>query len=121
MAWALDIAAGVVLGLTFFVLVRLRMLVAPWLGRKLGQWARWLMWVVIGLTMITVANLELFGLRLILNEQFGLTSAFFHELLFALIGFGTGFFLITRYVTGRRENQSAADRRPCGARVGNEP
>lgn len=121
MAWALDIAAGVALGLVFFALVRLRMVVAPWLGRKIGQWARWSMWVVTGVAMIAAANLGLWAVRQVLLQQFGLTEALLHEMVFALAGFGSGFFLLTRYVTRRRENTCVSERVPCGARLSNEP
>ncbi|MEE4185793.1 MAG: hypothetical protein V2J12_08500 [Gammaproteobacteria bacterium] len=121
MAWALDIAAGLALGLLFFALVRLRMIVAPWLGAKVGQWARWSVWVAICVVMIAAANLELWALRQVLHQQFGLTAALLHELVFAVVGFGSGFLLITRYVTRRHENTCAEDRVPCGARLSNEP
>lgn len=120
MVWVLDIVAGLILGLAFFLLVRLRMVVAPWLGQKLGQWARWVMWVFVSVAMIAVANVELFALRRILNQEFGLTSALFHELLFALIGFGSGFWLISRYITRRRE-KCATEQVGTGAPLGSEP
>jgi uncharacterized membrane protein YuzA (DUF378 family) len=120
-AWALDTAAGVALGLVLFALVRVRMVVAPWLGMKLGQWARWSVLVVVAALMIAAANFGLWALREILNQQFGLTATLLHEIVFAVVGFASGFVLLTRYVTRRRENTCVADRVPCGARLSNEP
>lgn len=109
MPWFLDAIAGLILAGFFYVLVRLRMRYAPSIGRRFGQWARWTTWVIVGLLMVGIANLELFGLREILRERFGLESPFVHELLFALIAFGVGFWLVARHAGRNRDNADDSD------------
>jgi hypothetical protein len=105
MPWLMDIVAGIALAAIFYGLVRVRMYIAPILRDRYGAPARWTVWVIVGLLMITVANLGLLLLRQALHDQFNLTASFFHELLFASIAFGGGLVLVVLHVTRGRHKK----------------
>lgn len=107
--WFLDFFAGLILALLFYGLVCLRMLVGPMMYHRYGPWARWTAWIIVGLLMIVAANLMLLALRFLLHDQFPLIPPFFHELLFATIAFGGGFFLVAWHVTRQRRNNPQAN------------
>jgi hypothetical protein len=64
--------------------------------------------------MILVANLELLGLRLILQQRFGLHSSLAHEIIFSLVALGAGYFLVSRYATRNQRSGSKQNNSNCG-------
>lgn len=114
MPWLIDMLAGLSLGLLLYWLVRFRMVAAPAMRDRFGAWARWLTWVVIALLMILVANLELFGLRQILKQRFGVNSLLVHEIIFALVALAAGYYMVSRYATRGRRLGSKDKNSNCG-------
>lgn len=103
MHWVLAAAAGVILALAFYSLVRLRILLAPRLGHRFGQWARWTTWVLLIGLMVLLANAGLIVLRNLLTSHHGVEAPFLHEMLYAVVAFVTGFILVTGYVGRNRD------------------
>jgi len=106
MHWLLAATAGLALALIFYALVRLRIILAPRLGERLGQWARWTTWVILIGLMVVFANGGLWMLRNVLTAQYGIDTPFLHEMLYAVVAFVAGFLLVTGHV-GR--NRSTTD------------
>ena len=103
MHWFVAVGAGVLLSLLFYVLVRVRMTVAPKVRDRFGERARGATWVItIGL-MVVVANVGLIVLRQVLHEQHGVVAPFMHEMIYAVIAFAIGFVLVNRHVTRNRD------------------
>lgn len=103
MHWILAAAAGVALALVFYALVCLRIIVAPRLGERFGQGARWATWVLLIAFMVIVANAGLWLLRNFLITQHGVHAPFLHEMLYAVVAFVLGFLLVTRHVGRNRD------------------
>ena len=103
MHWILAAAAGVALALVFYALVCLRITVAPRLGERFGQWARWATWVFLIGLMVILANAGLWVLRLLLTTQHGVDAPFLHEMLYAIVAFVLGFLLVTGHVGRNRD------------------
>jgi uncharacterized membrane protein len=104
MHWLFDIVAGVALALLLYALVRVRMRMAPRMRDRFGDYARWAIWVVtIGL-MVVLANLGLVLLRQLLHSRFGIDVPFPDEMVFAVVAFGVGFFLVFRHVTRNHDS-----------------
>ena len=112
MPWFVDILAGLLLAVMLYWLVRFRMVMAPRMRDRYGNWARWSTWAVIIVLMIVISNLELLGLRQLLHERFGLEAVFIHELLFALVALIGGYFLVSRYAT-RDRGKNAGKKSSC--------
>mgnify|MGYP003401641130 CR=1 FL=1 len=107
MPWIVDILAGLLLAVLLYSLVRFRMLAAPVMRDRFGSWARWGIWVLVALLMIAVANLELIGLRQVLQDWFGEESLLAHEMLFALVALALGYFLVARYVIRKPRDKNS--------------
>lgn len=107
--WIIDFVAGLILAFLFYGLVRLRMYIAPLMRDRYGAWARWTAWGMIGALMVIGANLMLVILRLIHRDSLSLVAPFFHELLFATIAFGGGFFMVAWHTTRQRRRDTNAD------------
>jgi len=108
MPWVLDVAAGVLLALLLYALVRFRMRVAPIMRDRFGPWARWSIWILVAALMIVVANLELIILRQLLHQWFGeQKSTLGHEIIFVLVALVAGYFLVARYVTSKPRDKDS--------------
>jgi hypothetical protein len=102
MHWLFDIAAGTALALILYLLVRVRMQMAPRMRERYGSYARWAVWVLTFALMVVFANLGLSMLRQSLHSQFGIDTPFLDEILFALVAFVIGFYLVFSYVKRNR-------------------
>jgi len=103
MHWLTAVGAGLLLSLIFYVLVRVRMTVAPKMRDRFGDRARWATWVfTIGL-MVILANAGLVLLRQTLHQQFGVEAPFMHEMVYALLAFVVGFALVNWHVRRNRD------------------
>ncbi len=107
MPWIVDVLAGLLLAVLLYSLVRFRMLAAPKMRDRFGAWARWGIWLLVAVSMIAVANLELIGLRRVLHEWFGAESLLPHEILFALVALVSGYFLVARYVVRKPRGKNS--------------
>ncbi len=104
MHWFIDIAAGVFLALLFYALVRVRIFVAPRMRERYGDYARWATWCVTAGLMIALANLGLIQLRKILHSQYSIDAPIQDELVFSLVAFVVGFYLVFRHVARSRSD-----------------
>jgi hypothetical protein len=107
MPWIIDVLAGLLLATLLYALVRLRMKVAPVMRERYGDSARWAIWLLVGILMVAVANLELIWLRRVLHSVFGEQSLLLHEILFALVALAGGYFLVARYVISKPRDKNS--------------
>jgi len=107
MPWIVDVLAGLLLAVLLYALVRFRMLAAPKMRDRFGSWARWAVWLIVGIFMIGIANLELIGLRQLLHEWFGEEALLLHEIVFALVALAAGYFLVARYVISKPRDKNS--------------
>lgn len=110
MTWFYDVADGAIVALIFYALVRFRMKVAPLMRDWFGAWARWATWILVWVAMIAVANIGLNVLRAVLHEM-GVVDPLPHEMLFALVAFVGGFYLVVRHVN-RSRAESKKEKEP---------
>ena len=113
MPWFIDVLAGFFLALALYGLVRFRMMAAPRMKARYGNWARWVTWVLVAILMVVVANLELMALRKILHSSFGFDSSLAHEIIFSLVALLGGYFLVAAYVRRDRKNESSDKDSDC--------
>jgi hypothetical protein len=113
MPWFIDVLAGFILALGLYALVRLRMVVGPWMRARYGGWARWAVWVLVAALMVLLANLELIALREILHSWFKFESLLAHEMIFAIVALLGGYFLVSRYVRRQGKKDSSNSDSDC--------
>ena len=94
--WLFSVASGLTLGLTLYLLTRIRGMLIPYSILQIGEGARRWVWLAMLAAMVIAANLALFGLRkgLLLMEPNRSTLKF--ELVFAAISFVLAIYLVTR-------------------------
>ena len=98
MHWILDIVLGLLLAGLLYTIVRFRMTFAPRMKERYGAAARWATWFLTLMLMVVSANIVLMLLREIV-ELMNVEAPLLDELLFALVAFAVGFWLVARYVT----------------------
>ena len=101
-SWIASTLAGIVLGLTFYGFVRLRMHLGPLIRDKYGNTARRIYWLLTILIMVMSANIALIALRTFLP---GTGSHLMPEMWFILVAVTIAFALISRRVTGNKSDK----------------
>ncbi len=95
-SWLLSILFGIMLGVTLFACVRLRVRLTNWLGLRSGSWRLRTLSFASIIAMIAIANGFLIGLRAAIASAGPTDQLLIMEVLFSLIGFALGYFLVTR-------------------------
>jgi len=96
----IAIIEGVILGVTFYACVRLRMRVAPIMLEKYGQNPRKITWLLSIALMVLLANLGLLLLRTSLFGFVGHDPSIATEACFAITALVTGCLLVLRHTRG---------------------
>jgi len=92
--WIVSALLGVGTGFVYYVCVRLRMFLGPRFREFAGQWFRQLLWVLIFVAVIAVANISLAILRLYLHFANIHEQTTGYETLFAICSLITGLTLV---------------------------
>ena len=95
-SWLLSVLFGIMLGVTLFGCVRLRVWLAHSLGYKTGTWALRILSLTSIAAMIIVANGFLIGLRAAIAGSAANEQTLPMEIVFSIVGFALGYFLVTR-------------------------
>ncbi len=95
-SWLVSTVAGLLVGLAFYVCVRLRIVLGPAARGRYGNMARRGVWLITILLMIGIANLGLVFLRAYLAANDSANNHFAFELWFAVLSlaFGAGMVFI---------------------------
>jgi len=105
--WILVTFVGLTLGAALYLLVRLRMYLAPQMLVLHGPWARRIVWIITILLMITLANGMLIWIRSYLLNTAHITETLTYEIWFGVTALFLGVFLVANHV--RRRGRSSRE------------
>ena len=115
--WLVTALFGVITGFVYYWCVRFRMYFAPILGRWFGERSRQIVWILVFLLVIAVANLSLGGLRVFLHAREIHYELLPYEMLFAGLSLVTGLALVFARVLSTRSDSD--DSSSCDIRDNN--
>ena len=96
--WVISTFTGAGLGCLLYCCVRLRMHFGPKVRQRYGDKAREILWLLIIIGMILLANTGLRLLRYFITSDFGTNAPLVQEGWFALVALFVGFMLVYKRI-----------------------